>query len=258
MTIEPWHTANAPFGFTNHEKSAWSVGCREGYALAAQGTPPADASAVPAVRVPEGFCLVPIEPTEAMVDAACDIDARAEVIARNKELYPQAESGASAGEVFRIQWREALAAAPAGGAVPPEPSEAEWAEIERETAELMAMTAEEIDAELRSMGFDPEIVEARARTAVNRAIARAAVQRNPHAFSCQHAESGNRCAKWCGNIDTCAVAMLSAPPAQEPVAWQYLEDGKWHTCSKARADWEARESDAEIRALAVIEKGVTK
>ena len=28
--IEDWHTLNAPFGFTDCEKSAWSVGYREG------------------------------------------------------------------------------------------------------------------------------------------------------------------------------------------------------------------------------------
>lgn len=63
---------------------------------------------------PEGWRLVPVEPTEEMVDAGCDVDARAEVVkkfaAKSGVLDP--ESWVSAGEVLAVQYRAMLAASP--------------------------------------------------------------------------------------------------------------------------------------------------
>lgn len=52
--------------------------------------------------------LVPLQPTEAMLDAACDFDARAEAEKENKRRFPSLRPFATAGQILAIQWREML------------------------------------------------------------------------------------------------------------------------------------------------------
>ena len=55
--------------------------------------------------------LVPRVPTEEMLDAACDIDARAEAEAENLRRFPNLKPWASSGQILAIQWRLMLEAA---------------------------------------------------------------------------------------------------------------------------------------------------
>lgn len=60
----------------------------------------------------EGWVMVPKEPTEEMLDAACDVDARAQVERKNLVRFPGLMPHASAGDVWRIQYQAAIAASP--------------------------------------------------------------------------------------------------------------------------------------------------
>jgi hypothetical protein len=72
----------------------------------------AAANKASALPLPEGWKLVPATPTEEMLDAACDIDARGQAEAANLRKYPTLMPFSTAGEVFEIQYRAALSAAP--------------------------------------------------------------------------------------------------------------------------------------------------
>jgi predicted RNA-binding Zn-ribbon protein involved in translation (DUF1610 family) len=66
--------------------------------------------------VPEGWQLVPVEPTEEMIDVGCEIDARAEVQRRYAALYPDVPNpGVPAGEILKLRYAAMLAAAPQPG-----------------------------------------------------------------------------------------------------------------------------------------------
>ena len=75
---------------------------------------------------PSGFVLVPVEPTEAMLDAGCDIDARGIAEKENLRRMPDLMPWSSAGQVLAIQYRAMIAAAPA--AQQPTPPVAEQVE----------------------------------------------------------------------------------------------------------------------------------
>lgn len=68
----------------------------------------------PAPAVPAGYKLVPVEPTPEMIDAGCDVDARAEVVSKfaAKPGVHDPEAWVSAGELLSVQYRAMLAAAP--------------------------------------------------------------------------------------------------------------------------------------------------
>ena len=59
------------------------------------------------------YVLVPRVPTEEMIDAACESEARAVVIARNRAKWPKLNDQCSHGEIFVVEYQAALAAAPA-------------------------------------------------------------------------------------------------------------------------------------------------
>lgn len=63
-------------------------------------------------QVPQGWQLVPKTPTEEMIEAACDCDAYRTIKAANKAIYEGLDVGASAGEVFALEYKTALEAAP--------------------------------------------------------------------------------------------------------------------------------------------------
>jgi len=63
-------------------------------------------------EIPVELVVVPVEPTEAMIDAACDSDAEAQAKAANAIKFPTLPAYATAGEIFAIQYRAAIAAAP--------------------------------------------------------------------------------------------------------------------------------------------------
>ena len=62
--------------------------------------------------VGDGWVMVPKEPTEEMLDAACDVDARAQVERKNLVRFPGLMPHASAGDVWPIQYQAAIAASP--------------------------------------------------------------------------------------------------------------------------------------------------
>lgn len=73
------------------------------------------------MNIPEGWKLVPVEPTEEMIDAACEIDARGIVVQQNRAMYaatgqPIEYDYATHEEIFAVTYKAALAAAP----MPPE------------------------------------------------------------------------------------------------------------------------------------------
>lgn len=55
--------------------------------------------------------LVPLVPTEKMLEAACDCDARAEAEAANLKRFPDLKPWASSGQILSIWWRVMLEAA---------------------------------------------------------------------------------------------------------------------------------------------------
>lgn len=59
-----------------------------------------------------GYRLVPVEPTEEMIDAGCDVDARAIAIAENRRRHPSVPDHATAGQELAIRYRAMLAALP--------------------------------------------------------------------------------------------------------------------------------------------------
>lgn len=80
-------------------------------------------SAAPVGEAREGWRLVPLEPTEAMIDAACDMDAVGQAEAENLRKYPSVMPHSTAGQVFATQYRAAIAAAHPPS---PAPEAGEW------------------------------------------------------------------------------------------------------------------------------------
>jgi hypothetical protein len=119
-----WHNPNAAHGYNDMDSymSHDSVmrARNEGRPSVAVFTEPLFTRPVPH-GVPRGYALVPIEPTEAMLDAGCEADARAEAEAANLKRYPDLAPWASAGQELAIRYRAMIHAATdedKGGAQP--------------------------------------------------------------------------------------------------------------------------------------------
>lgn len=104
---------------TDAARYAWKAGLE--YAAKAirdqiDLAPPHAAPGAQLSEPPEGWVLVPIEPTEEMIDAACDIDAKEIVRAANMKRYADAGlpggNYATSGQIFAEEYKAALAAAP--------------------------------------------------------------------------------------------------------------------------------------------------